>query len=184
MIFLTVFFVVHWINNASLSKCISNYLAGSTDFGNVSFKVPGIHPFFYICTDAFNHTEEYTEAAGTAARCLLGADVVSCDEIELHNDQTISAAIIIIIIIPGHLVCLFSFYLLRRFIFLLHSFSAVPGAEKAQLFTLRTAKALAMTAVDVVCCPDLLGKVREDFKLAKLKQEKLLEGSDTAFTAS
>ncbi|XP_070698877.1 peptidase M20 domain-containing protein 2-like [Pempheris klunzingeri] len=83
--------------------------SGSTDFGNVSFIVPGIHPFFYICTDAFNHTEEYTEAA---------------------------------------------------------------GAEKAQLFTLRTAKALAMTAVDVACCPALLRQVREDFSLAKLKQEK------------
>ncbi|XP_020496373.1 peptidase M20 domain-containing protein 2 [Labrus bergylta] len=82
--------------------------SGSTDFGNISFVVPGIHPFFYICTDAFNHTEEYTEAA---------------------------------------------------------------GAEKAQLFTLRTAKALAMTAVDVVCCPDLLSQVREDFRLAKLQQE-------------
>ncbi|KAI3367672.1 hypothetical protein L3Q82_026508 [Scortum barcoo] len=94
--------------------------SGSTDFGNVSFMVPGIHPFFYISTDAFNHTEEYTEAA---------------------------------------------------------------GAEKAQLFTLRTAKALAMTAVDVVCCPVLLKQVREDFRLAKLKQEKLLEGADTALTA-
>ncbi|XP_070834857.1 peptidase M20 domain-containing protein 2-like [Chaetodon trifascialis] len=82
--------------------------SGSTDFGNVSFVVPGIHPFFYICTDALNHTEEYTEAA---------------------------------------------------------------GAEKAQLFTLRTAKALAMTAVDAVCCPALLRQVREDFRLAKLKQE-------------
>nr|XP_019940775.1 PREDICTED: peptidase M20 domain-containing protein 2 [Paralichthys olivaceus] len=83
--------------------------SGSTDFGNVSFILPGIHPFFYIGTDAFNHTKEYTEAA---------------------------------------------------------------GAETAQLFTLRTAKTLAMTAVDVVCCPDLLRKVREDFGLAKLKQEK------------
>ncbi|XP_068436609.1 peptidase M20 domain-containing protein 2-like isoform X2 [Clinocottus analis] len=82
--------------------------SGSTDFGNVSFIVPGIHPFFYICTDAFNHTEEYTAAA---------------------------------------------------------------GAEEAQLFTLRTAKVLAMTAVDVVCCPALLRQVREDFRLAKLKQE-------------
>lgn len=83
--------------------------SGSTDFGNVSFNVPGIHPFFYICTDAFNHTEEYTEAA---------------------------------------------------------------GSEKAQLFTLRTAKALAMTAVDVVCCPDLLRQVRDDFRLAKLEQDR------------
>ncbi|XP_059208537.1 peptidase M20 domain-containing protein 2-like [Centropristis striata] len=94
--------------------------AGSTDFGNVSFTTPGIHPFFYICTDAFNHTEEYAAAA---------------------------------------------------------------GAEKAQLFTLRTAKALAMTAVDVVCCPDLLRRVRQDFSLAKTKHEKSREGSDTALTA-
>ncbi|KAM8914141.1 peptidase M20 domain-containing protein 2-like isoform 1-T1 [Spinachia spinachia] len=93
---------------------------GSTDFGNVSFIVPGIHPFFYICTEAFNHTENYTEAA---------------------------------------------------------------GAEKAQLFTLRTATALAMTAVDVLCCPDLLRQVREDFRLAKLKQEKQLIDDDTALTA-
>ncbi|XP_047467697.1 peptidase M20 domain-containing protein 2-like [Mugil cephalus] len=83
--------------------------SGSTDFGNVSFIVPGIHPFFYIGTEALNHTEEYTEAA---------------------------------------------------------------GAEEAQLYSLRTAKALAMTAVDVLCCPDLLRQVREDFSLAKLKQEK------------
>ncbi|KAL6105554.1 pm20d2 [Pungitius sinensis] len=94
--------------------------SGSTDFGNVSFIVPGIHPFFYISTEAFNHTEEYAEAA---------------------------------------------------------------GAEKAQLFTLRTATALAMTAVDVVCCPDLLRQVREDFRLAKLKQEKPLKDGDTALTA-
>ncbi|KAK2825985.1 hypothetical protein Q5P01_020199 [Channa striata] len=83
--------------------------AGSTDFGNVSVIVPGIHPFFHICTNALNHTEEYAEAA---------------------------------------------------------------GGEKAQLYTLRTAKALAMTAVDVVLCPDLLRQVRDDFSLAKLKQEK------------
>uniref|UniRef100_A0A8C6NQL3 Peptidase M20 domain containing 2 n=1 Tax=Nothobranchius furzeri TaxID=105023 RepID=A0A8C6NQL3_NOTFU len=87
---------------------ICNYLAGSTDFGNVSFVMPGIHPFFYIGTDALNHTEEYTEAA---------------------------------------------------------------GAEKAQLHTLRTAKALAMTAVDVVCCPELLQRVRDNFRQAKLEQK-------------
>ncbi|XP_034531675.1 peptidase M20 domain-containing protein 2-like [Notolabrus celidotus] len=83
--------------------------SGSTDFGNVSFIVPGIHPFFYIYTDALNHTKEYTEAS---------------------------------------------------------------GAEKAQFFTLRTAKALAMTAVDVICCADLLRQVREDFRLAKLKEKR------------
>lgn len=40
----------------------------------------------------------------------------------------------------------------------------MPGAEKAQSLTLRTAKALAMTAVDAVCNPDLLVQVREDFQ--------------------
>lgn len=40
------------------------FLIGSTDFGNVSFLVPGIHPFFYIGTKALNHTAQYTEAAG------------------------------------------------------------------------------------------------------------------------
>ncbi|XP_038655269.1 peptidase M20 domain-containing protein 2-like isoform X2 [Scyliorhinus canicula] len=41
---------------------IPNSLTGSTDFGNVSFIVPGIHPYFYIGTSALNHSEEYTEA--------------------------------------------------------------------------------------------------------------------------
>uniref|UniRef100_A0A8C7RC01 Peptidase M20 domain-containing protein 2 n=1 Tax=Oncorhynchus mykiss TaxID=8022 RepID=A0A8C7RC01_ONCMY len=91
-------------------------LAGSTDFGNVSFVVPGIHPFFYIGTDALNHTEEYTAAA---------------------------------------------------------------GAEKAQFYTLRTAKALAMTAVDVLCCPELFHKMRVEFSEAKLKQEQGPKDKDT-----
>uniref|UniRef100_A0AAQ5ZF44 Peptidase M20 dimerisation domain-containing protein n=1 Tax=Amphiprion ocellaris TaxID=80972 RepID=A0AAQ5ZF44_AMPOC len=73
----------------------TNHITASTDFGNVSFIVPGIHPFFYICTDAFNHTKEYIQA-----------------------------------------------------MFLVMKLNS---------------KALAMTAVDVVCSPDLLRQVREDF---------------------
>lgn len=57
-------FVVHRTKKDLLSQRFYNYLAGSTDFGNVSFVLPGIHPFFYIGTDAFNHTPEYTDAAG------------------------------------------------------------------------------------------------------------------------
>lgn len=38
--------------------------SGSTDFGNVTFVVPGIHPYFYIGSNVLNHTEEYTVAAG------------------------------------------------------------------------------------------------------------------------
>ncbi|XP_060609002.2 xaa-Arg dipeptidase [Anolis sagrei] len=88
-----------------------NGLSGSTDFGNVSFEVPGIHPYFYIGSDALNHTEQYTAAA---------------------------------------------------------------GSEEAQFYTLRTAKALAMTALDVIFKPDLLEKIREDFRMEKLKEEALL----------
>lgn len=69
------------------SQRFYNYLAGSTDFGNVSFKIPGIHPFFYIGTDALNHTEEYTEAAGTSARLRRGMNMLlfSPHESELHQ---------------------------------------------------------------------------------------------------
>uniref|UniRef100_A0A8C6RXZ7 Xaa-Arg dipeptidase n=2 Tax=Nannospalax galili TaxID=1026970 RepID=A0A8C6RXZ7_NANGA len=84
--------------------------SGSTDFGNVTFVIPGIHPYFYIGTDALNHTEQYTEAA---------------------------------------------------------------GSQEAQFYTLRTAKALAMTALDIIFKPELLKRVREDFK-TKLQEEQFL----------
>ncbi|XP_058516841.1 xaa-Arg dipeptidase isoform X2 [Ochotona princeps] len=84
--------------------------SGSTDFGNVTFVVPGIHPYFYIGSNALNHTEQYAEAA---------------------------------------------------------------GAQEAQFYTLRTAKALAMTALDVIFKPELLERIREDFKL-KLQEEQFL----------
>ncbi|NWH71891.1 P20D2 protein, partial [Piaya cayana] len=87
---------------------ILNSLSGSTDFGNVTFVVPGIHPYFYIGSDALNHTEQYTEAA---------------------------------------------------------------GSQNAQFYALRTAKALAMTALDVIFKPGLLEQVREDFRQVKLKEE-------------
>nr|XP_031311888.1 peptidase M20 domain-containing protein 2 isoform X2 [Camelus dromedarius] len=84
--------------------------SGSTDFGNVTFVVPGIHPYFYIGTNALNHTEQYTEAA---------------------------------------------------------------GSPEAQFYALRTAKVLAMTALDVIFKPELLERIREDFKL-KLQEEEYL----------
>ncbi|KAJ8275042.1 hypothetical protein COCON_G00096670 [Conger conger] len=83
--------------------------SGSTDFGNVSYVVPGIHPYFYIGSQALNHTEEYTAAA---------------------------------------------------------------GAEKAQFYTLRTAKVLVMTALDVLFCPGVLQRVRAEFSEALLKDER------------
>ncbi|XP_006902131.1 PREDICTED: peptidase M20 domain-containing protein 2-like [Elephantulus edwardii] len=85
-----------------------NMPSGSTDFGNVTFVVPGIHPYFYIGSDALNHTERYTEAA---------------------------------------------------------------GAQEAQFYTLRTTKALAMTALDVIFKPELLENVKEDFRLQLQEEE-------------
>ncbi|XP_030645339.1 peptidase M20 domain-containing protein 2-like [Chanos chanos] len=88
-------------------KSICGSFSGSTDFGNVSFVVPGIHPFFYIGTTALNHTEEYAAAA---------------------------------------------------------------GSEKAQPYTLQTAKALAMTALDVIFHPELLHQVKQEFTEAVQKE--------------
>ncbi|XP_069866844.1 xaa-Arg dipeptidase isoform X2 [Dipodomys merriami] len=87
-----------------------NSPSGSTDFGNVTFVVPGIHPYFYIGSSALNHTEQYTEAA---------------------------------------------------------------GSQDAQFYTLRVAKALAMTALDIIFKPELLERIREEFKL-KLQEEQFL----------
>ncbi|CAG13010.1 unnamed protein product, partial [Tetraodon nigroviridis] len=84
-------------------------LTGSTDFGNVTFVVPGIHSYFYIGSNALNHTPEYTVAAGD---------------------------------------------------------------DKAQFFTLRTAKALAMTALDLLLQPKAMQRVKQEFIEAKLKDEK------------
>ncbi|XP_076016220.1 xaa-Arg dipeptidase-like [Genypterus blacodes] len=86
--------------------------AGSTDFGNVSFAVPGIHSYFYIGSDAFIHSEEYTVAAGD---------------------------------------------------------------DRAQFYTRRTAKALAMTALDVLLRPELLQKVKQEFAEAKLKEDGMMK---------
>uniref|UniRef100_A0A3B4DWY0 Peptidase M20 domain-containing protein 2 n=1 Tax=Pygocentrus nattereri TaxID=42514 RepID=A0A3B4DWY0_PYGNA len=43
-----------------------------------------------------------------------------------------------------------------------HEYTAASGAEKAQFFTLRAAKALAMTAVDVLFGPGVLERVRKE----------------------
>ncbi|KAG7465666.1 hypothetical protein MATL_G00155860 [Megalops atlanticus] len=87
-------------------QTVLNTPSGSTDFGNVSGVVPGIHPYFYIGSTALNHTEEYTAAS---------------------------------------------------------------GAEKAQFYTLRTAKALTMTALDLLLRPELLRRVKEEFAQVVLR---------------
>lgn len=97
----------------STDDLVLNALSGSTDFGNVTFEVPGIHPYFFIGSDALNHTPEYTTAA---------------------------------------------------------------GSEDAQYYTLRTAKALTMTALDVIFNPDLLESIRHDWKMMKQMEEEINSG--------
>ncbi|KAL7388264.1 hypothetical protein ABVT39_010388 [Epinephelus coioides] len=99
---------------------VLNNASGSTDFGNVSFVVPGIHPYFYIGSKALCHTAEYTVASGD---------------------------------------------------------------DRAQFYTLRTAKALAMTALDVLLHPQLLQRVKQEFSEATLKEDRTLTGEHTEQTA-
>ncbi|KAI5614772.1 hypothetical protein C0J50_3420 [Silurus asotus] len=90
-------------------KFTTEGFSGSTDFGNVSHAVPGIHPYFYIGSEALNHTAEYTAAS---------------------------------------------------------------GADEAQVYTLRTAKALAMTALDLIFIPGVLDKVKVEFQKARFREER------------
>ncbi|XP_026885732.2 peptidase M20 domain-containing protein 2 [Electrophorus electricus] len=92
-------------------KFVTEDSSGSTDFGNVTFAVPGIHPYFYIGSNALSHTEEYTAAS---------------------------------------------------------------GAMEAQFFTLRAAKAMAMTAVDVLFQPGVLASIRQEFTEATSGVERSL----------
>ncbi|KAG2217860.1 hypothetical protein INT45_012775 [Circinella minor] len=50
-------------------------VSGSTDFGNISWEVPSIHPGFDIGTVAANHTKEFAKQAATmkAHHCVIRA---------------------------------------------------------------------------------------------------------------
>ena len=40
---------------------------GSTDMGNLSHRVPSLHPVYQCNTDAVNHTHQFNAAAGECA---------------------------------------------------------------------------------------------------------------------
>ena len=44
-----------------------------------------------------------------------------------------------------------------------HAFTTAAATELANAKTLIASKALAMTAIDVLCDPDMIGKIRNDF---------------------
>eukprot|EP00058_Branchiostoma_floridae_P014398 XP_002599886.1 hypothetical protein BRAFLDRAFT_58112 [Branchiostoma floridae] len=88
------------VTNCS-DKSVTGAISGSTDMGNVTHVVPGIHPMFALPTDASIHSRHFTEEAGT---------------------------------------------------------------REAQPYALNQAKALAMTAIDVICQSQLMDTIREEFK--------------------
>ncbi|XP_077868011.1 xaa-Arg dipeptidase-like [Saccoglossus kowalevskii] len=45
---------------------ISKMSSASTDMGNVTYEVPGIHPMYGLATDSVNHSQGFTEATGAA----------------------------------------------------------------------------------------------------------------------
>ncbi|WP_419705055.1 M20 family metallopeptidase [Promicromonospora sp. NFX87] len=54
---------------------LSETLAASTDFGNVSFRIPGIHPLVQVSTpDVALHTAEFAAAAATPAAVSAAVD--------------------------------------------------------------------------------------------------------------
>ncbi len=62
---------------------------GSTDMGNVSLVVPSIHPMFGIASEAGNHNEGFTDAAGTPAahgQMLSAAKALAHTAYELFTD--------------------------------------------------------------------------------------------------
>lgn len=76
---------------------VSEVLAASTDFGNVSHRVPGIHPLIRVSPDGVGlHTREFAAAAGTpdAERAGMdGAFGLACTALDFLHDDALAAAV-------------------------------------------------------------------------------------------
>lgn len=62
------------------------WIAGSTDMGNVSYVKPSIHPMYSIDTEAVNHSHGFTAAAGTKTaheKTLIAAKAMAFTAIEV-----------------------------------------------------------------------------------------------------
>jgi len=72
-------------------------VAASTDFGNVSFRVPGMHPLIQVATpDVALHTAEFAEAAGGPAAlpaAVDGAVGLALTALEYLTDDALRAAV-------------------------------------------------------------------------------------------
>ncbi|KAM5531379.1 hypothetical protein V8D89_014972 [Ganoderma adspersum] len=64
--------------------------SASTDFGNVTYALPALHPSFSIPTKGSNHTPEFTVAAGTKEAhkaCMNMSTALSCIGLRLLTDD-------------------------------------------------------------------------------------------------
>ncbi|KAH9937760.1 aminoacylase 1-like protein 2 [Epithele typhae] len=62
----------------------------STDFGNITYALPSLHPSFAIPTKGSNHTPEFTEAAGSKEAhqaCLNISKVLAATGVRLLTDE-------------------------------------------------------------------------------------------------
>lgn len=76
---------------------VSETLAASTDFGNVSYRIPGIHPLIKIAApDVALHTRGFAEAAASAAAesgALDGAAGLALTALDFLCDERLRAAV-------------------------------------------------------------------------------------------
>jgi amidohydrolase len=76
---------------------VSETLAASTDFGNVSFRVPGMHPVIHVAdADTALHTREFAQAAtGDLARAAAadGAFGLAATVLDMLHDRELAAAV-------------------------------------------------------------------------------------------
>ncbi|MFE5307899.1 M20 family metallopeptidase [Isoptericola sp. NPDC056605] len=76
---------------------VSETLAASTDFGNVSFRVPGMHPLIQVSApDVALHTAEFADAAGGPAAvpaAVDGAVGLALTALEYLSDDALRTAV-------------------------------------------------------------------------------------------
>lgn len=76
---------------------VSETLAASTDFGNVSFRVPGMHPLIQVAApDVALHTAEFADAAGAPAAvpaAVDGAVGLALTALEYLSDDALRTAV-------------------------------------------------------------------------------------------
>ena len=73
-------------------------IAASTDFGNVSYRIPGIHPLIKTAdAEVALHTREFAEAAKTPAAETAAADAaygLACTALDFLTDDALAAEVV------------------------------------------------------------------------------------------